>query len=222
MLKKIINAFYFKILASMLNIKSYRELRNLVNWSKNSYKMPAPTEVKVKTLNRWGGKEVWIETGTYEGLTTIEISKFAKQVISLEASSKYFNLASISLSGYRNIDLVHGTSENCLDSIMSKLSKERKLSDISFWLDAHYSSGETYRGLKDSPVIEELKTIQSYLIEMKHFTICIDDVRLFRSDRSMPEDFPDLSEIMNWIESNGLFWTIEHDILVISNRVVHK
>lgn len=222
MLKKIINAVYFKILATMLNMKSYRELRNLVNWSNNLYKMPAPTEVKVKTLKRWGGNEVWIETGTYEGLTTIEISKFAKHVISLEASSKYFDLAVISLSRYQNIDLVHGTSENSLDSVMSKLSRERKLSDVSFWLDAHYSSGETYRGLKDSPVIEELKTIQSYLIDMKLFTICIDDVRLFRPDMSMPEHFPDLSEIMNWIQSNGLFWTIEHDILIISNREVHK
>jgi hypothetical protein len=218
MLSKISSAVYYKLMASLLNLKSYRELRNLRNWSQNSYAMPAPYEVKIKTLKRRGGNEVWIETGTYEGLTAIELSKFAKCVITLEASDKYFYLASSNLVGYSNVELIHGTSEKLLDLVLSRLVKKEKIKDISFWLDAHYSSGETFGGENDCPVIEELRIIQSYLKKISRLTLFIDDVRLFKDDESAPEKFPTLFKIIKWIEENKLFWTIEHDILIISNK----
>lgn len=200
----------------MLNVKSYRDLRNLINWSKDLYSMPAPPEVKVKTLMRWGTRAIWIETGTYEGLTTIELSKFARQVITLEPSLKYYNLASKNLAAHSNIELVNGTSEDSLDLVLSKLVESNNISDLSFWLDAHFSSGETFKGKKDSPIIEELRIIQNYLAKIIHLTIFIDDVRLFRDDPSMPEHFPNLSKVLDWVQLNELIWTIEHDILIIS------
>jgi hypothetical protein len=178
--------------------------------------MPAPPEVKVKTLMRWGTRAIWIETGTYEGLTTIELSKFARQVITLEPSLKYYNLASKNLAAHSNIELVNGTSEDSLDLVLSKLVESNNISDLSFWLDAHFSSGETFKGKKDSPIIEELRIIQNYLAKIIHLTIFIDDVRLFRDDPSMPEHFPNLSKVLDWVQLNELIWTIEHDILIIS------
>ena len=216
MVKKIFSAIYYKLIATILNVKNYRDLRNLINWSKDLYSMPAPPEVKIKTLMRWGTRGVWIETGTYEGLTTIELSKFARQVITLEPSRKYYELASKNLAAHSNIELVNGTSEDSLDLVLNKLVESNNISDLSFWLDAHFSSGETFKGEKDSPIIEELRIIQNYLAKIIHLTIFIDDVRLFRDDRSMPEHFPDLSKVLDWAQLNKLIWTIEHDILIIS------
>jgi hypothetical protein len=96
------------------------------------------------------------------------------------------------------------------------LVESNNISDLSFWLDAHFSSGETFKGKKDSPIIEELRIIQNYLAKIIHLTIFIDDVRLFRDDPSMPEHFPNLSKVLDWVQLNELIWTIEHDILIIS------
>ena len=41
--------------------------------------MPAPHKVKMQTLKRWGGEEVWIESGTYLGDTAISLASFANK-----------------------------------------------------------------------------------------------------------------------------------------------
>ena len=57
-----------------------------------------------------------------------------------------------------------------------------------FWLDGHYSGGETARGKKDTPILEELITI--FGAKEEHI-ILIDDARLFGSAK----DYPSLKEL---------------------------
>lgn len=50
---------------------------------------------------------------------------------------------------------------------------------ITFWLDGHYSGGNTGKRIKRSPILEELKQIAQHPI--KRHTIIIDDVRCIGS-----------------------------------------
>lgn len=218
---EILKNFYFQFLAILVKLKNTKELRDLATWSNKGYQMPAPYLVKMRTLERWGGEEVWIETGTYLGDTSIYLSRFAKQVITLEPSNKFFNLASEKLRIYKNIELLYGCSEDLLDQILSNLLRIDLASDLSFWLDGHFSQGETFKGKKDTPILEELDIIKKYLSKIKFLTIFIDDVRLFRTDLEASEQYPDSFKIFDWARANDLYCVIEHDIFIITNRKRH-
>jgi hypothetical protein len=214
---QILSKVYWKIVSFLFNVPAF-DLRELINWSKKDFSMPAPHKVKMQTLKRWGGEEVWIESGTHSGDTAISLASFANQVITFEPSVKYFNLAYKRLKSFNNIEILEGSSEILLENILEKLSRAGLVNDISFWLDGHYSGGETYRGKEDTPILIELETIKKYLPLLKTITICIDDVRLFRTDIVTAEKYPDLYELINWARLNGLYSITENDIFIITNR----
>jgi hypothetical protein len=216
-MKSILSKIYWQTLGLLTNLPAI-DLREIIHWSNRNFSMPAPHIVKIQTLKRWGGEEVWIESGTYLGDTATSLASFAKQVITYEPSIKYFNLASKRLKFYSNIDLKLGSSELLLEKILGQLYATGKVNDLSFWLDGHYSSGETYKGMNDTPILEELAVIQKYLSKIKTLTICIDDVRLFRTDIETAEKYPESYELTNWANMHGLYCVTEHDIFIITNR----
>jgi len=216
-MKTILRKVYWQTLGLLINLPAL-DLRELIYWSNRGFSMPAPHIVKMQTLKRWGGEEVWIESGTYLGDTASNLAIFAKQVITYEPSVKYFDIASKRLKFYNNIDLKLGSSELLPEKILGQLSATGEVNDLSFWLDGHYSSGETYKGINDTPILEELAVIQKYLPKIKTLTICIDDVRLFRTEIETAEEYPDSYELTNWANLNGLYCVTEHDIFIITNR----
>ena len=73
--------------------------------------------------------------------------------------------------------------------------------------------------LEDKEItVKSLKIIKKYLPLLKTITICIDDVRLFRTDIVTAEKYPDLYELINWARLNGLYSVTENDIFIITNR----
>jgi hypothetical protein len=216
-MKTILRKVYWQTLGLLINLPAL-DLRELIYWSNRGFSMPAPQIVKMQTLKRWGGEEVWIESGTYLGDTASNLASFAKQVITYEPSVKYFDIASKRLKFYNNIDLKLGSSELLLEKILGQLSATGEVNDLSFWLDGHYSNGETYKGINDTPILEELAVIQKYLPKIETLTICIDDVRLFRTEIETAEEYPDSYELTNWANLNGLYCVTEHDIFIITNR----
>jgi hypothetical protein len=49
----------------------------------------------------------------------------------------------------------------------------------------------------------------------------VDDARIFNPGILQFESYPKLFELAEWAEHNQLFWTIEHDIFIATNRF-HK
>ena len=118
---------------------------------------------------------IFLETGTLVGETTLNVQPYFEQVYSIELSEgyyNYFNDVKIQ-NNYDNIFNYFGDSSVVIPKIIESLEKKDK---VIFWLDGHWSSGDTAKGEKDCPLIEELKIID------KHFTntmIIIDDYRMF-------------------------------------------
>ena len=113
-----------------------------------------------------------------------------------------------------NISIVNATSEQVLDETLANISCKT----ITFWLDGHYSGGETFQGNVDSPINYELVTIQKYLEKFLKVTIMIDDVRCFDPTIQEFRDYPSRNFLVSWAEKNNLNWEIVHDIFVAYTR----
>jgi hypothetical protein len=201
-----------------LNGSVSRRIRNVIKtigWVSTGFPVPSPDFVKRKVLLRHGRSDVWVETGTYLGDTTEFFSKIANVVYTLEPSDFLFENAAKRFGSKSKVKVLHGTSEEKLTEVIELiLHSEHKI--ISFWLDGHYSAGNTFKGLHDTPVMFELKIIEALLQSSNEVRIFIDDVRCFDPSKLEYSTYPAISELINWCQAHHMSWQIEHDILIIT------
>jgi hypothetical protein len=115
----------------------------------------------------------FVETGTYLGDTLAQLSSDFDSLHSIELSHDYFTRASARFAGQPMIHLVNADSTSGLKSVLGGLPVERAL----FWLDAHYSGGDTAKGQSNTPVWSELEAILAH--PQRSDIILIDDLRYF-------------------------------------------
>ena len=193
------------------------KLDSLSAYHKRNYGVPSPKYVKELVLLRWGGQATWIETGTAFGETTKILAENSSYVFSIEPSKLLHETALKKLLGLPNVSLIFGTSEEKFGSLLSNLIDNATL-DISFWLDGHFSHGSTYLGKNETSIVSELAEISKVASKISKITVLVDDVRCFRPTQPQWGNYPDLNFLVDWANSLGLFWTIEHDIFIATNR----
>lgn len=131
-----------------------------------------------------------IEGGTYKGDTALRMSRSFDKVITMERSPIMFEVANKRLAGAGNVEQLQGDTRNLLPELLSVND------NILFWLDAHWSGGETYGRGDECPLIEELRIILNS--PLQNFAILIDDARLFLSPPPLPhalEQWPTIKVI---------------------------
>ncbi|MFT6128281.1 MAG: hypothetical protein ACJAVA_002782 [Flavobacteriaceae bacterium] len=74
--------------------------------------------------------------------------------------------------------------------------------NILFWLDAHWSGGDTYGATDECPLVEELNIIFEY---NKNHVVLIDDARLFLAPPPSPHNFK------NWQSLTDICKTLPDD-----------
>lgn len=182
-------------------------------WARADFASPAPTGVKWSVLRRYGlPTGIWLETGTNIGNTTAWIAQtFEVKVISLEPQRELFNQATQNLQGLTNVSVRLGTSEDLLENLLTYLE-----GPVTFWLDGHYSGGNTYLGATETPIRFELETIGHHLSRWPRVAILIDDFRCFPVSPSgtSTDAYPSREYLVSWASSYELDWTVEHDIFV--------
>jgi hypothetical protein len=157
---------------------------------------------------RYGVREgVWVETGTFKGKTTRRLARHAKQVYSIEPSEALATQARAKLSKFSNVEIITGTSEEVMPNLVARLEGA-----VSFFLDGHYSAGETFRGQTDTPIEAELAAIEAHIHSWKRCVVLIDDVRCFDPDSAEYGTYPERSSLVAFADRNSMKWTIEHDI----------
>jgi hypothetical protein len=131
---------------------------------------------------------IFIETGTYYGDSVkAALSARFKKIYSIELNDKLYKDCKDKFKKEINegrVKILLGDSSICLPMILKEINQR-----ATFWLDAHYSSGNTERGSVDVPLMMELGAISKH--DIKNHTILIDDVRLFGSKGS--EDWSNVS-----------------------------
>jgi hypothetical protein len=179
-------------------------------WKSRRYAAPSPVRVKREVLMRNSTPQAtWVETGTYLGETTKYLAPSAKQVFSLEPEPALFRRAQQRFANTANVTIINAASEVSFPTLLPTLSGA-----VNFWLDGHYSAGITFRGNKDTPIIEELAQIEANLQHMGPVSVMIDDIRCFDPTQEENAGYPAIDFLVDWARRNRFKWHIEHDIFV--------
>ena len=166
-------------------------------------------------------KNLFIETGTYLGGGIDQALDLGfTTVVSIELSTRYYQLTSDKYRFHPNVKIIHGDSYKVLSEVLKYVNIS-----ATFWLDAHYSGGDTAIGDYNSPLMQELDVIAQHHI--KTHTILIDDMRRWykvngefekTDERSNKFDFYDIAHKLKEINKQYKFKYLdaeyENDILV--------
>jgi hypothetical protein len=157
----------------------------LIDWALQGCPLPAPHYIKVLHLDQLilaSKVNVFIETGTLMGDTSglISLAHPELEVHTIEISDHYYEEASKRLAVIPNITVHHGDSGRVLPLILRNLS-----TPALFWLDAHFSGGNTGRGASDCPISEELEAIISHP-QIANHVLAFDDIRDFNGQSGYP------------------------------------
>jgi hypothetical protein len=113
----------------------------------------------------------FIETGTYNGETTFALEPYFDKLYTIEFSEKYYNNTKNKYYGNK-INFVLGDSSVVFQSLLPRLNEK-----CIFFLDGHWSSGDTGKSAKDCPLVEEITHINNLF--QNEAIIIVDDFRLF-------------------------------------------
>jgi hypothetical protein len=154
--------------------------------------------------------EVFVETGTFRGKTSIWASGVFKDVYTIENSRELFDSASGSLRRFRNIHSLFGNSAVQLGNIVSEIKQP-----AIFWLDAHWCGGSTYGDDDPCPLLDEIRIIKQSGI---NHIVMIDDARFFLKPPPRPQNsdlWPGLKEILGLLNSDESYFTfVSEDVMV--------
>ena len=141
---------------------------------------------------------ILIETGTYNGeMVEAQRSNF-KMVYSIELSNHLYINAYKRFADFKNVIILQGDSAEWLTTLVSVLTEP-----ALFWLDAHYSGGNTAMGDSPCPLLGELDSIINS--PFAH-GILIDDARCFGTTKGFP-GLSDISDIIgDFTITNDIIW----------------
>ena len=152
--------------------------------------------------------DFFLETGTHVGGTVRNMVPHFKNIDSIELSKEYYDSNIPRFEDVDHVKLHLGDSSEVLDNIIGKF-----VGDTVFFLDGHWSGGDTAQGFKDCPLMEELGTI---MVKFNHQAlIIVDDYRMFGLKGN--EDWTDitLDNVKNVVNERVSYIKSHNDRLVV-------
>lgn len=173
-------------------------------------RMGPPTDMICK-LKRTFDIKIFVETGTFLGNTAYWASTNFDRVFTIEGAEDLFQRTAKRFKHVDNIQFVFGDSRNGLLEIVSQVD-----GPAIFWLDAHWSGGETYGEFGECPIIREIEIINHSKYDSFIF---IDDARLFLSPPPRPhkiEHWPNIITLLNTLQENdaGRYIVVFDDVII--------
>lgn len=170
-------------------------------WRRQGRPIPAPPAVKQREIRLYakaGGLRTFVETGTFRGDTVDALRRHFDRLYSIELNEEFHQRAKARFSGEPHISLLQGDSATVLPKVLAEAPEA-----CLFWLDAHHSGGDTARGDRDTPIVEEIRSIFG-----RHGVddvILIDDARDFVGDN----DYPTIEELRTFVAGERPEWVFE-------------
>jgi hypothetical protein len=152
----------------------------------------------------------FIETGTYNGGTIFSVEPYFSKLYTIEFSEHLYNRTKNKYTGDK-IDFLLGDSSIVFETLLPTITDKS-----IFFLDGHWSNGDTGRSNKDCPLDEEITHINNLFTN--DAIIIIDDVRLFGLDQSsgkLGEDWSKINKenLLNILKNriNKVYYLDSHD-----------
>ncbi len=214
MLKSTHKEFLLDCMPSFLRnlfIKRRERIRDafLEQWQQAGSSIPPPHQYKqavIEAYQRAAGLDVLVETGTFMGHMVEAQRRNFKQIHSIEISEKLWADVVKRFEQYKHIHLHLGDSSHRLPEIVAQLE-----CPALFWLDGHYSAGETGKGETECPIFAELDAIFN---DAPHdHIILIDDARCFVGEH----DYPTIDELKAYLSQKNTNFecTVKNDLIRI-------
>lgn len=143
-------------------------------------------------LSQAFGIRSFVETGTYLGETAQWASGVFDHVYTIEAAEDLYQRARARFADVPHIEVLFGDSGSVISHLIPRVT-----SRTLFWLDAHWSGGETYGAETECPVVREIESINQSSDE--HF-ILIDDAQYFLAPPPFPHaaaQWPALADLVD-------------------------
>lgn len=177
----------------MAFLKQLRERGKYRKWIRDGRPDPPPPlakrEMHLHYARRFGLK-VFVETGTFKGDTVEAMRPHFEKLVSIELAEAFHQEAVRRFAGEPKVEILRGDSGELMPQVVAGIDRP-----ALFWLDGHYSGGDTAKGELHAPVWKELKAIFAGMNDP--FVVLIDDARCFRNKGG--EDYPDVSDIEAWV-----------------------
>lgn len=168
-------------------------------------------------LKEKGQHENFVESGTYLGDSAKWASEHFKRVVTVELSKALFDMTSEKLKTFKNIEFHQGDSRDILGRLIPTLE-----GPSIFWLDGHYSCGNTAGEEHECPLLDELRCLKNIGVDD---VVLIDDAHLFVKPAPMPlkfEHWPSVTEVIDLLRNvNRSFYIsiIENAIIGVPNSI---
>lgn len=188
-------------------LSNLRGIAQIIRWYGRGMPLPPVPAVKRRLLRHYGkvhGLKVFVETGTFKGDTLAAMAAEGMRAISIELSEALFKRAENRFAGNPRVALHQGDSGEVLPRIIASLEEP-----ALFWLDGHYSEGQTAHGALASPISAELATIFDHPV--KGHVILIDDAHEFTGQGGYPE----LGRFLTSISEDGRYRAIVHSNVIV-------
>ena len=196
---------YAEYKAQLDHINSYR------SWIAGNRPFPPPHIVKQLLVRENAGScggNIFIETGTFKGDMVDAMASHFTRVYSIELSETLHRETKLRFQSNRNVNLLCGDSAVLLPRILKEIDVP-----CLFWLDGHYSGGETAKGGKETPILAELQAIAAHPVRLH--TILIDDARLFIG----ANDYPSIAQLRGFLSGIDPTFEMEiHDDVIFIRR----
>lgn len=183
----------------------------LVRWMIAGAPAALPPPLKRRFIAKQAGLDSdWIETGTYRGLTTKFLARrFPRsRIVTIEPADALYHAAKQFLAEIPNITVLHGDSAKILGDAITRVGDH-----VTFFLDGHFSGGETFQNEHACPIPSELEFIRRHAGKLKKSTILIDDARLLHAHTQT--GYPSPAQLSEWASQNGYSLREEHDMFIL-------
>lgn len=151
---------------------------------------------------------VFVETGTFIGETLQNVNSYFEEVHSIELSENFYVTAVNNFKKHKNIYLHFGDSSKVLPEVIKHIQK-----DTIFFLDGHWSNGNTAKGEKDCPLLEELKILYDEFAYSS--IIIIDDYKLFGTKENEDWSYISVENILKIVVNRLVNLEINNNRLVL-------
>lgn len=119
-------------------------------------RMGPPEEIVLEIASHFG-IETFVETGTYKAVTALWASRHFKNVFTVEAADGLYKEAIAQHGHIAHLHFIKGNSRDALSELAVNFNQTHK--KALFWLDAHWSGGETYGEKDECPLLDELRVV---------------------------------------------------------------
>jgi len=151
-----------------------------------------------------GSGSVAVESGTYRGDSAELLSQHFQSVTTIERSDLYARRAQQRFRDRSDVTVMHGSSAELMERAMPPRD-----TPALFWLDAHYSGGQTAGADFVCPALEELTAIIAGRAS-GNTIVLVDDARSFLPG----DDWPSIGQICQLLDKGGMDAILSDDVLV--------